>query len=102
MARQLSAAPALPIAATKPAQQRALKTAREFEGQFLKSMLEQAFATVGGDGPLGGGGPGAEAWRSLLLDEHAKAISARGGIGIAPQIYQQIARTSGGLINARA
>lgn len=92
-----------PVAATALTgrEQKARATARDFESQFLKSMLEQAFATVSGEGPMGSTGPGAEAWRSLLLDEHAKAIAARGGIGVADQVYRSLMKATGGENDAR-
>ena len=96
-------APALPASTAflpTPAR-KAMATARDFEAQFLKSMLEQAFATVDGEGPLGSSGPGAEAWRGMLIDEHAKALSARGGIGIAPAVYRDLMRQAGGQLDAR-
>lgn len=85
-----------PLTAT-PAQAKAWKTAQEFEAQFLKSMLEQAFAGVEGDGPMGKSGPGAEVWRSMLIDQHAGAMARQGGIGIAPYVYRDLARRNGGL-----
>lgn len=96
------ARPALSAAAASAGrEQKARATARDFESQFLKSMLEQAFATLSGEGPMGGAGPGAEAWRSLLLDEHAKAMSARGSIGVADQVYRALMKTSGEKSDAR-
>jgi Rod binding domain-containing protein len=88
--------PPLPTPAqATPREARAAKVARDFEGQFLKSMLEQAFAGLSGEGPLGGAGHGMEAWRSMLIDEHARGMSARGGIGIAAGVYRQIMTMTG-------
>lgn len=94
--------PKLPLGtpATDP-RVKAVKTATDFETQFVKTMLEQAFAGLSGEGPLGGGATGAEAWRSFLIDEHAKSVSARGGIGIAPYVYRDMARAAGGSLNAK-
>lgn len=90
------ALPSLPAqASATPRQAQAFKVARDFEGQFMKSMLEQAFAGLSGSGPLGGEGHGMEAWRSLLIDEHAKSIAARGGVGIAAGVYHQIMSRTG-------
>ena len=75
---------------------KAWKTAVDFEAQFLKSMLEQAYAGVQGEGPMGNSGPGGDAWRGFLLDEHAKAMTARGGIGLADQVYRDILKMKGG------
>ena len=86
---------------------KAWKSSQEFESQFVKTMLEQAFAGTQGEGPLGASGPGADAWRGMLLDQHAKAVAARGDLGIAPQVYRDIIKSlpvpapAGGL-NVRA
>lgn len=71
---------------------KAWRTAQDFEAQFLKSMLEQAYSGLAGEGPMGGAGTGAEAWRSFLIDEHAKSMTAKGGIGLAAQIYRDMTR----------
>lgn len=74
---------------------RAWNNAVAFEAQFLKTMLEQAYAGLSGEGPLGGAGVGSEAWRSFLIDEQAKAMTARGGIGLAAQIYRDTMQAKG-------
>lgn len=81
---------------------KAAKTAVDFEAQFLKSMLEQAFSGLKGEGPLGDAGPGGEAWRSLLLEQQAKSIAAKGGIGLAPHIYREALKPAGDKLNATA
>jgi peptidoglycan hydrolase FlgJ len=80
------------------AQQKAKKTAQDFESVFLNSMFQQMLSNVKGDGPLGsttGTGP----WRSMLTDEYAKEISKSGGVGISGDVFrtlimQQAARTA--------
>ena len=79
---------------------KAFRTATDFEAQFLKSMLEQVYAGLKGEGPLGDAGPGAEAWRSLLIEQQAKTIAATGGIGLAPHIYREALKPAGGKVNA--
>lgn len=70
---------------------KARETAKAFEAMFLGQMLQ--FMTSGLDvDPVFGGGAGEKAFRSLLNDEYAKAISAQGGIGIADTIYREILR----------
>ena len=102
------AAPTFPAQTpTNDPRLRAWKSAQEFEGQFLKTMLEQAFAGTQGEGPLGASGPGADAWRGMLLDQHAKTMSARGALGIAPLVYRDIVRSivktpAAGGLDARA
>lgn len=81
---------------------KAHRTATDFEAQFLKSMLEEVYAGLKGEGPLGDAGPGAEAWRSLLIEQQAKAMAAGGGIGLAPYIYRQALKPAGDKLNATA
>lgn len=76
------------------------KTALDFETQFTKSMLEQAMSGLTGEGPLGGAGPGGEAWRSFLIDEHAKAMTAKGGLGIAAYVARDMTRAVKGTLDA--
>lgn len=94
---QISATTITTTAAAKPAREpKAWKNATDFEAQFLKTMLEQAYAGLSGEGPLGSAGPGGEAWRSFLIDEHAKAMAARGGFGIADAVYRDTIKRSEG------
>ena len=98
------------LSATKPAtgisapqrNEKLWKTAKDFEAQFLKSMLEQAYSGLSGEGLLGGGGTGASAWRGFLIDEHAKAIAGGKGIGLAATVYRQMQARMGGTANVRA
>lgn len=70
----------------------ARQVAEEFESIFLSTMLESMFAGIETDGPFGGG-HAEGAYRSMLNQEYAKAISLSGGIGIADQVYAEILRT---------
>ncbi|ODN69335.1 rod-binding protein [Methylobrevis pamukkalensis] len=63
--------------------------ASEFEAVFLSSALKTMFENVGTD-PTLIGGTGSESWRELLVDEYAKSFSARGGIGLAEPIANQL------------
>jgi flagellar protein FlgJ len=65
--------------------EKARNIAQDFEGVFLNSMLQHAFAGVG-EGPFSGG-PGASVWRSMLTDEYAKSFAKNGGVGIANHVY---------------
>ena len=69
-------------------EQRTRATARDFEGLFLNSMLQQMFQNVG-NGPFGGG-HAASVWRSFLTDEYAKSIAKNGGVGIADHVYKSL------------
>lgn len=88
--------PLAPRAAAPGLSDKAWNNARDFEAQFLKTMLEQAYAGLSGEGPLGGAGIGSEAWRSFLIDEQAKAMTATGGIGLAAQVYRDTLTRNGG------
>lgn len=62
--------------------------AEEFEAVFLNVMLASAFEGVGDDDEFSG--QGADTWRSMQVEQFAKAISENGGIGIADQIYTEL------------
>lgn len=67
----------------------ARKAAQEFESVFLNTLLEGMFAGLKTDGP-GGGGSSEKVYRSLMVGEYAKEISANGGLGIADHVYREI------------
>jgi peptidoglycan hydrolase FlgJ len=69
--------------------QKAKAAAEDFEAVFLSSMFNEMFASVKGDGPLGGAGS-TGIWRSFLSDEYAKSFAKAGGIGIGAQVYQSL------------
>lgn len=75
------------VAGTAPAE-KARSTAQDFEAVFLNSMFQQMFASVGGEGPFGGGGT--SVWRSFLTDEYAKSFAKAGGIGIGNEVYRAL------------
>jgi Rod binding domain-containing protein len=68
---------------------RAQKAGKEFEGVFITQMLGQMFSGISTDGPFGGG-QGESMFRSLMLDEYGKQISAQGGIGLASNVTAQL------------
>lgn len=94
--------PQVPATPAAPRDAKLWKTAQAFESQFLKSMLEQAFSGLSGEGPLGSKGTGADAWRSFLIEEHAKTVTARGGIGIAVPVYRAMQQRMAGGADVRA
>ena len=85
-------APILPntLPTTTPPQsltkQRIEETAKEFEALVLSQLLAPLFNSVEAPSLLGGGGAGEDAYGALLQEEYAKAITDRGGFGIADQI----------------
>ncbi|MFA7430214.1 MAG: rod-binding protein [Rhodospirillaceae bacterium] len=63
------------------------EAAQDFESFFLSQMFNHMFSSVKTDA-LFGGGAGEDAWKSMLVDEYAKATAAKGGIGIAANVMQ--------------
>ncbi len=76
-----------PTAAPSPPSQtqRLRDAAQELETQFLAEMLRAA--GVGKAQEAFGGGIGEEQFSSFLVDQHAKALVARGGIGLAESLF---------------
>ncbi len=70
------------------------EVAQELEEAFLSEMLKHAGFDEARESF--GGGIGEEQMTSLLRNEHAHALSARGGIGLSEQIFQSLLRREGG------
>jgi Rod binding domain-containing protein len=68
---------------------KAKATAQDFEAAFLSSMFQHMFTGTDGEGPMGGT-TGVAPWRSFLTQEFGKAVAAKGGIGIADQVYKSL------------
>ena len=66
--------------------------AEEFEAFFLSQFLSQMFKSIKTDGPFGGG-HGESMYREMQFQEYGKAISGKGGIGIADSIVRQLLHT---------
>lgn len=62
--------------------------AQELESRFLSEMLRHTGAARPSE--EFGGGIGEEQFSSFLRDEHARAISQKGGIGLAEHIYNAL------------
>ena len=65
------------------------QAAQSYEAVFLNTMLQSMFTGIE-EGGAWGGGQGSEAWQGLLIDEFAKNIAARGGIGIAATVEREL------------
>lgn len=65
------------------------RSAEALESAFLAEMLKSAGAFRPLEG-LGSGGAGEAHFTSFLADEQARAIVARGGIGLADAIEQAL------------
>jgi peptidoglycan hydrolase FlgJ len=74
---------------TPQQQQKAQKTAKDFEAVFLNSMFEQMTSGLKGDGPFGDG-TGTGPWRAMLTDQYARHFAKAGGIGISSDVYRSL------------
>ena len=72
--------------------------ARELEASFLSEMLAHAGlgAAEGAAGGAFSGGIGEEQFASFLRDQQARALVEHGGIGLAEQIFNSLARRDHG------
>ena len=67
--------------------------AQELEATFLAEMLKQArFGEARG---AFGGGEGEEQFSSMLRMEHARALTERGGLGLAETIFRSLLQRAG-------
>jgi Rod binding domain-containing protein len=85
------ASPATSVRPVPSAAVTARAKAEQFEQMFIHSMLEQLYADMPVN-EITGGGHAESQWRGLLLDEYAKSMTQRGGIGIADSVYADLLR----------
>lgn len=67
----------------------AMKQAKDFESVFISEALKIMYQDVPID-PVNGDGNANQTWREFLVDEYAKSIEARGGLGLAPSIAHEL------------
>ena len=82
-------------AAMTPAQRAATEakihaTAKDFEAQFIGTMMNSAYENV----DLGGG-QGADAFKSVMMQAIGKKIASGKGIGLASQIQTEMLKMQG-------
>lgn len=65
------------------------KTAKEFEAMFLSSMMQNMFSGLEAEAPFGGG-HSEKVYRSMMVGEYAKDLSAKGGIGLADHVMRAV------------
>ncbi|MBI9085919.1 MAG: rod-binding protein [Desulfobacterales bacterium] len=82
--------PATGAGKTDPAPRRLASACAELESLFIKQLFEQMRATIPKSGLLGGGSTEA-LFTSMLDQEMAKELAARGGIGLASLLRDQLA-----------
>lgn len=64
--------------------------AQQLETTFFSQMLKSA--GLGATQSSFGGGAGEEQFTSFLIDEHAKAITKNGGLGLSEKLFQALLR----------
>ena len=84
----ISVAPALAPENTAAA----ARKAEEFEALVLSQLLKPMFDSAKSPSLFGGEGPEQDAFASMLQDEFARVIAARGGVGIADQVQAALIR----------
>lgn len=68
----------------------AMKAATEFETVYIADALKLMVQDINPD-PAGGGSDNAsQSWREMLMEEYAKSITARGGIGLAAPMAREL------------
>jgi Rod binding domain-containing protein len=72
------------------------KAAEAFEAMAIGELLRPMFKTVDTSKGLFGGGQGEAAWQPMMVDEMAKLLAKRGGIGIADAVYEEMLRMQAG------
>jgi len=65
------------------------RTAADYEGIFLATLLQTMFADLETDGPFGGG-HSEKIYRSMMVDQYGAEIAKRGGVGIADAINREL------------
>lgn len=81
-------------AASARTREQAEKVAQDFERMFISEMLGPMFQGIKTDGEFGGGA-GEDAFRPMLIDQYAKAIANKGGIGVANSVLKEILKMQG-------
>lgn len=65
--------------------------AKDFEAQFISSMMENMFSTVEVSEEFGGG-HAEEIYRSMIINEYGKLMARAGGIGVADHVKREMIR----------
>jgi Rod binding domain-containing protein len=70
-------------------QAKAAYAAKEYESVFIAQFLGSMFSGIKSDGMFGGG-QGEEMFRSMMVDQYAKGLQARGGFGLASAMQAEL------------
>jgi flagellar protein FlgJ len=88
----VAAAPKVARPTQSPDPVKIAKAANDFEAMAIGQLLKPMFDTVDTAHGEFGGGAGEEAWKPMLVQEFAKQIEARGGLGLAKPVYDAMLR----------
>lgn len=88
------------IGAGKMSMEKIEEAAKDFEAMFVSEMMKPMFEGLKPNS-LFGGGKTEEVFRGMLIDEYGKDIAARGGLGIADQVKEQLIRAQQGQDDAK-
>ena len=81
---------------TDEVRKRALKTAQDFESVYIADAFKDMFKGVSVDPLTGTSNTSNETWRDMMIDEYAKNMVKKGGIGIAQGIADQLIKIQEG------
>ena len=68
---------------------KAAAVSKEYESVFISQFLGSMFSGIKTDG-ITGGGQGEEMFRSMMVDQYAKGLTARGGFGLATHMQAEL------------
>ncbi|HWA69978.1 MAG TPA: rod-binding protein [Rhizomicrobium sp.] len=88
-AAQQPAMPVLPKAGANLDAAKAAAVSKEYESVFISQFLGSMFSGIKTDG-ITGGGEGEEMFRSMMIDQYAKGLTARGGFGLASHMQAEL------------
>ena len=67
------------------------QAAEDFEAVFISQMLTPMFEGLGDDSYFGSG-PGADIYRSMLIEQYGKSVARAGGLGLTDAVRTEILR----------
>lgn len=68
---------------------KAAAASKEYESVFISQFLGSMFSGIKTD-ELTGGGQGEEMFRSMMVDQYSKSLTARGGFGLAAHMQAEL------------
>lgn len=89
----INRAPPASVGANVPAAEKAKLRGKadEFETYFIQQFIDLSSPDAS-DNPLNGGGPTEAIYSQKMHEQMAKALVARGGIGLGQQVYGELLR----------